>query len=60
MDVSGQFHAPMALPPGERAHGYLLDRNLLGPRTGLGAVAEKKIPFFVPTGNWTPVVQPLA
>jgi hypothetical protein len=32
----------------------------VGPRTSLGAVAKRKSPFVVPTGNPSPVVQPVA
>jgi hypothetical protein len=35
MEVSGQRHAPAALPPGERAHD--------APRAGLDAVKKRRL-----------------
>jgi hypothetical protein len=35
-------------------------RGWVGPRAGLDAVAKRKNPFPVPTGNRTPVAQPVA
>jgi hypothetical protein len=41
MEVSGQFHAPAALPPGKKP---LVPRGWVGPRTVLDAVVKRKIP----------------
>jgi hypothetical protein len=35
MEVSGQLHSPVALPPGERLR-YPLDRRLAGPQNRSG------------------------
>jgi hypothetical protein len=40
--VSGQLHAPAAIPPGNE-HQYPLARRMGGPRDGLDAVARGKI-----------------
>jgi hypothetical protein len=42
MEVSGQLHAPAALPPGERAPGTVLDRGLGGPQSRSGRRGEEK------------------
>jgi hypothetical protein len=55
MEVSDQFHAPVALPPG--SHRNQLDRR----RDGLEAVAKRKIPSPRRESNpKTPIVQPVA
>jgi hypothetical protein len=41
MEVSGQFHAPAALPQG-KSPWYLLDRRLCGPQIRSGRGGEKK------------------
>jgi hypothetical protein len=43
MEVSGQLHAPAALPPGERAPGTHWIRCWVSPRVGLDVVEERKI-----------------
>jgi hypothetical protein len=55
--VSGHLHASAALPPGERAPWYQLDRRLGGPpsRSGCRAVEEN----LCPARNLTSVVQSL-
>jgi hypothetical protein len=56
MEVSGQTHAPAALPPEKnplpRTHfiGVWVD-----PRAGLDAVAKNKYPITAPAENWIPV-----
>jgi hypothetical protein len=40
--VSGQFHAPAALPPGETAAGTLWIGGWVGPRAGLEDVEKRK------------------
>jgi hypothetical protein len=58
--VSGQLHAPAALPPGKEPR-YPLDRRLGGPQSRSGRFGEEKI--LDPTGTRTPnplVVQPIA
>jgi hypothetical protein len=40
--VSGQLHAPAALPPGERATGTHWIGGWVGPRAGLDAVEKRK------------------
>jgi hypothetical protein len=42
MEVSGQLHAPGALPPGERAPGSHWIGGWIGPRAGLDAVEKRK------------------
>jgi len=44
MEMSGQLHAPAALPAGERALGILWIGGWVGPRVGLGTVEKRKIP----------------
>jgi hypothetical protein len=46
MEVSGQFHAPAALPPGKDPW-YLLDRRLGGPQSRSGRGGEGKIPSHI-------------
>jgi hypothetical protein len=41
MEVSGQLHAPAALPPGKSPR-YLLDRRLGGPQSRSGRGGEEK------------------
>jgi hypothetical protein len=57
MEVTGQFHAPAALPQ-EKSLWYPLDRRLGGPRAVLDAVVKRKIPS--PRRESNPIVQPLA
>jgi len=42
MELSGQFHAPDAIHPGERALSTHWVGNWVGPRAGLYAVAKRK------------------
>jgi hypothetical protein len=57
MEVSGQFHTPAALVPGERAPGTRSIEGwmVLQIRSGCGG---EKIP--TPIGNRIPVVQSIA
>jgi hypothetical protein len=41
MEVSGQLHAPAALPPGKEPR-YALDRRLDGPQSRSGRCGEEK------------------
>jgi hypothetical protein len=41
MEVSGQIHAPAALPPGKQLR-YPLDRRLGGPQSQSGPYGEEK------------------
>jgi hypothetical protein len=41
MEVSGQLHAPAALPPG-KSPWYPLDRRLGGPQSHSGSGGEEK------------------
>jgi len=59
MDVSGQFHAPAALPQGKNLL-YPFCRRLGGPQSRSGRGDEEKNPCPAPAGNLTPVAQPLA
>jgi hypothetical protein len=43
MEVSGQLHAPAALPQGKNPW-FPLDRRLRGPRAGLDRMVKRKIP----------------
>jgi len=57
MEVSGQLHAPAALPPGKDAP---IRWEGVDFRAGLDAVTKiKKNPFPAPPGNRTSVVQPV-
>jgi hypothetical protein len=58
MEMSGQLHAPVALPPG-KSPLYPLDRRLGGPQSRLGRGGEGKnsepLPRLEP-----PIIQPVA
>jgi hypothetical protein len=43
MEVSGQHHAPVALPP-VKDRRYPLDRRFEGPQSSSGKMAPKAIP----------------
>jgi hypothetical protein len=43
MEVSGQLHAPAALPPGKGPPGTRWMGGWVGPRAGLDAVENRKI-----------------
>jgi hypothetical protein len=51
MEVSGQLHAPTALPPGKEPP-YPLDKRLGGPQSRSGRYGEER--------NLTPAFQPVA
>jgi hypothetical protein len=57
MEVSGQLHAPAALPPG-KSSCYPLDGRLVGPHSRSGHDGEEKkcqpLPGFEP-----PIIQPV-
>jgi hypothetical protein len=60
MEVSGQLHAPAALPPG-RAPGTNWIGGWVGPRAVLDAVVKRKIPSPRRESNpRTSIVQPVA
>jgi len=44
MEVSGQLHAPAALPPEKEPPGTHWIGGWVGSRAGLGAVKKKKFP----------------
>jgi len=50
MEVSGQLHAPAALPAGKALAVPYSTRGSVGPRAGLGAVAKRKILPLPPPG----------
>jgi hypothetical protein len=54
LEVSGELHAPAALPPGEEPR-YPLDRRLGGPQSRPGRHEEEKI--LDPTWTRTPTPQ---
>jgi hypothetical protein len=56
--VSGQFHAPTALPLGKRATGTHWIGGWMGPRVGLDEVEKRK--KSCTAGNRTRAVQPEA
>jgi hypothetical protein len=60
MEVSGQLHAPTALPRGKRPW-YPLDRRLGGPQSSSGRGGEEKNsqPSREPNPS-TPIIQPVA
>jgi hypothetical protein len=43
MEVSGQLHAPAALPPGKEPSGTHLIGDWVDPRAGVNALATRKI-----------------
>jgi hypothetical protein len=47
MEVSGQFHAPAALPP-EKNPGTNLKRGCVGPRIGLEVSREAELLLSIP------------
>jgi len=55
MEVSGQLHAPAALP-----HCTHRTEAWVGPRVGLDAVAKRTKFVIAPDGHGTQVVQPVA
>jgi hypothetical protein len=60
MEVSGQLHAPAALPPREGAPGTRWIGGWVGPRAVLDAVV-KIIPSSRRESNpRTPIIQPVA
>jgi hypothetical protein len=61
MEVSGQLHAPAALPPRERATDTHWTGGWVGPRAVLDAVVKRKIPSPHRESNPDlPIVQPIA
>jgi hypothetical protein len=58
MEVSGQLHVPVALPPGKRPC-YPLDRRLSGPQSRSGHDGEEKN-SQPPPGLEPPIIQPVA
>jgi hypothetical protein len=60
MEVSGQPHAPAALPPKERTSGTHWIGGWVGPRAVLDAVVKRRIPSPRRESNpRTPIVQPV-
>jgi hypothetical protein len=60
MEVSGQFHALVALLPGKSPR-FPLDRRLGGPQNRSGLGGEREIPSPRRESNLgTPIVQPVA
>jgi hypothetical protein len=61
MEVSGQIHAPAALPPRERDPGTHWVVGWVGPGAILDAVVKRKIPSSLRESNpVTPIVHPVA
>jgi hypothetical protein len=58
MEVSGQLHAPAALPPG-KSPWYPLDRRLCGPQSRSGRGGEEKNFQSLP-GVEHLIIQPVA
>jgi hypothetical protein len=58
MEVSGQLHAPAALPPGKQTLVHI-GRRLGGPQSRSGCGGEEKNSQPVP-GFESPIIQPLA
>jgi hypothetical protein len=59
MEVSGQLHAPSALPSRERAPRTHWIRGWVGPIAGLDVVVKRKIPSTCRKSN-PPIFQPVA
>jgi hypothetical protein len=61
MGVSGQLHAPVALPSGNSPHFTNWIGFWVVLRNRLDATEKgKKSPFIYLPGNLTPIIQPLA
>jgi hypothetical protein len=61
MEVSGQLHAPAALPPRKEPLGTHWIGDGVGPRAVLNAVVKRKIPSPRRKSNpRTPIFQPVA
>jgi hypothetical protein len=61
MEVSGQLHAPAALPPGKEPLVQHWTGGWMGPRAVVDAVVKRKIPSPRRESNpRTPIVQPVA
>jgi hypothetical protein len=58
MEASSQFDAPAALNTGREVR-HSLDRRLGANQIWSGRGGEEKNSFPVPTGNRTPVIQPI-
>jgi hypothetical protein len=58
--MSGHSDAPFPLPPGSRAPSTHWIGDWVGLTADLDAVAMSEIPAIAPTGNWAPIVQPVA
>jgi len=58
MEVGVQLYAPASLPPEKEPPVPTGRGGRMVSGTGIDAVAKKKIPS--PSGNLTPVVQPIA
>jgi hypothetical protein len=54
MEVSGELHAPDALPRGKSPR-YPLDWTLVGPRVGVVAVEKRKMSFLCRESNPFPL-----
>jgi len=61
MDVSGQLHAPAALPPGKKHRTHYIG-GWVGPRASLDTVSKRKIPSPCWESNPEdhPIIQPVA
>jgi hypothetical protein len=60
MEVSGQVHASVSLPEGERAPGTHWIVGWMGPRADLDELAKGRNPIIASAWNRTAVVQPVA
>jgi hypothetical protein len=61
MEVSGQLHAPAALPPGKELLVPIGKEAGWAPRAVLDAVVRRKILSFCRESNpRTPIIQPVA
>jgi hypothetical protein len=59
MEVTGQLHAPAALPPRKKSPWYLLGMRLGGPQSRSGHGDEDKNSQPLP-GLQPPIIQPVA
>jgi hypothetical protein len=58
MEVSGQLHGPVALPPEKEPPASICDMRLGGPQSRYGHGGEEKI--AAPVWSRASVVQPIA
>jgi hypothetical protein len=59
MELSGEFHAPAALPAGKK-FPISIRQGVGGPQNRTGRGGKDKNSFIATVGNQTPIVHPVA